>query len=90
MITLQTFAPGTPILGILEYAIDGTVRTLTRTPGGLGNGNTEDFSVANFTALGSGPSGFTGGVMGDMLVYDRPLSTAERNQVEAYLQSRYP
>ena len=35
---------------IVDYRVDGVTQTLTRTSGGLGNGNFEDFSGANFTS----------------------------------------
>jgi hypothetical protein len=70
--------------------VSGTPRTLTRTPGGLGNSMVENFSGANFTSVGLGVAAFTGAVVGDLLVYDRALTAPELAAVEAYLQGRYP
>jgi hypothetical protein len=83
-------APGTALPAALTYTVDGVVRALTRTPGGLGNGLVEDFSGANFTALGNAVAGFTGAELGDVLVWDRALTAPERAQVEAYFAARYP
>jgi hypothetical protein len=88
--SISSFAPGGDLPGVVQYSVSGTLRTLTRTPGGLGNGTVEDFSSADFTSVGLGTSGFTGALVGDVLVYDRALSATERTAVEAYLQARYP
>jgi hypothetical protein len=83
--TIDTMTPGTPILGAIEYRVNGAIQTLTRNYGGLGNGNFEDFSGANYTAVGSGPDAF----VAEALFYDRALSTAERTSVETALEARY-
>jgi hypothetical protein len=90
VLSVSTLDAGTPLPGPMRYSVNGTVRTLTRTSGGLGNGTIEDFSGANTTLLGYGVSGFTGAVVGDVLVYDRALTASERTEVEAYLRGRYP
>lgn len=90
VLSVSTLDAGTALPGALQYSVNGTVRTLTRTSGGLGNSTVEDFSGADTTLLGYGVSGFTGAVMGDVLVYDRPLTVSERTAVEAYLRARYP
>lgn len=75
---------------MLSYRVSGTPRTLTRSPGGLGNGTVEDFAAANFTAIGAGDTGYGVALMGDPLVWDRALTDEERLAVEAYLQARFP
>lgn len=83
---LDSMTAGTPVLNELDYFINGTGQTLTRTPGGLGNTNIESLANANFTAVGSAASLFE---VSEILVYDRPLADPERTEVEAYLQARY-
>ena len=77
--------PGTAILGAIDYRVNGATQSLTRTSGGLGNGNFEDFSGANYTLIG----GCTDAFIAEALVYDRALSTTERGTVEAALEARY-
>jgi hypothetical protein len=88
--SISSFAPGGVINGLIRYWVSGVQRTLTRTPGGLGNGTVESFSSANFTAIGAGYGAFTGALLGDLLVYDHALTDPERLAVEAYFQARYP
>jgi hypothetical protein len=83
--TLGTMTPGTPLLGAIDYRVNGATQTLTRNAGGLGNGNFEDFSGANYTAIGSGPDAF----IAEALFYDRALSVTERASVEVALEARY-
>jgi hypothetical protein len=90
LFSVSTMVPGTALPGALTYTVDGVERTLTRTPGGLGNGLIEDFSGATYTALGAGAAGFLGAELGDVLVWDRALTASERAQVEAYFSARYP
>ena len=66
-------APTTPVLSAFDYRVDGATQTLTRTAGGLGNGNIEDFSSANFTLVGLGPSA----IVAEALIYNRALSASE-------------
>jgi hypothetical protein len=84
--TLSTMMPGTPVLTALDYRVNGAAQTLTRTAGGLGNGNLEDFSGANFTAVGA-----EGGdaLVAEVLVYDHALSADEKTALEAALKARY-
>lgn len=89
ILSISSFAPGGSLPGVLVYAVDGTVRTLTRTSGGLGNGLVEDFSAADTTFFGAGAPGYTGGKLGEMLVWDRKLTAPERLAVEQYFQRRY-
>ena len=89
--SISTLALGTSLPGALSYAVDGVERTLTRTPGGNGpsgpgNNLVWDFSGANFTSIGeTGAAGFTGGGIGEVLVFDHALTAAERAAVEAHL-----
>lgn len=85
VLTLSTMAPGTAILSALDYRVNGIKQTLTRTPGGLGNGNIENFSAANFTLVGLGASA----KMAEALVYDRALNADESIAVETALKTRY-
>lgn len=86
---IDTFTPGPAILSSIHYDIDGVATTLTRTPAGTGNGNIEDFSGATRTEIGSGRSGFTGGVLGELIVYDRALDATERAALNTYFQTRF-
>jgi hypothetical protein len=83
--TISTMTVGTPVLSGIDYRVDGVTQTLTRTSGGLGNGNFEDFSGANYTAVATN----TEGIVAEVLVYDRALTVAERGTVEAALKTRY-
>jgi hypothetical protein len=83
--TIQTMTPGAAILGNIDYRVNGATQTLTRTPDGLGNGNFEDFSGADFTSVGSNAEG----VIAEVLVYNRALSVDERAALEASLEARY-
>ncbi len=58
---------------------------MTRTPDGLGNGNFEGFSGANYTLVGGCSDAF----IAEALLYDRALSVTERATVEAALEARY-
>lgn len=88
---IATLDAGTVLPGALFYAVDGVQRTLTRTPGGngpMGPGNNLiwDFSSAGFTSIGETTAqGFTGGAIGEVLVFDHPLTASERSAVEAHL-----
>jgi hypothetical protein len=55
-----------------------------QTPGGLGNGNFEDFSGANLTFIGSGE-----GEIAQMLIYNRALTVDERVSLEMILEAYY-
>lgn len=89
--SITTMVPGTTLPGALSYAVDGVERTLTRTPGGNGpsgpgNNLVWDFSGANFTSIGdTATPGFTGGAIGEVLVFDHALTPQERAAVEAHL-----
>lgn len=89
VLSISSFTSGTTLPAALVYAVDGTVLTLTRTSGGLGNGTVEDFSTADFTTIGTASAGFTGALLGEVLVYDRALTTPERTAVEQYFTSRF-
>jgi hypothetical protein len=83
--TMATMTPGAPILPAIDYRVNGATQTLTRRPVGLGNGNFEDFSQANFTSVGS----LAEGIIAEVLVYDRALTVDERGAVETALKTRY-
>lgn len=89
ILSISSFTPGGALPGVLVYAVDGTARTLTRTSGGLGNGLVEDFTAADITYFGAGEAGYTGGKLGEMLVWDHALTAPERLAVEQYFQRRY-
>lgn len=88
---ISTIVPGTVLPGALSYAVDGQERTLTRTPGGNGpsgpgNNRVWDFAGAGFTSIGeTGAAGFSGGAVGEVLVFDHALTPVERAAVEAHL-----
>ena len=50
----RRWCSGTPVLSGIDYRVDGATQTLTRTSGGLGNGNFEDFTTANYTRSSGG------------------------------------
>jgi hypothetical protein len=83
--TIPTMTPGAPILPGIDYRVNGATQALTRRPVGLGNGNFEDFSQANFTSVGS----LAEGIIAEVLVYDRALTVDERGAVETALKTRY-
>ena len=83
--TIPTMTVGTPVLPGIDYRVDGVTQTLTRNPGGLGNGNFEDFSVANYTSVVTAAEG----IVAEVLVYDRALTVTERGAVETALKARY-
>ena len=89
ILSISSFTAGGALPGVLVYAVDGTVRTLTRNAGGLGNGTVEDFSAADITYFGAGGAGYLGGKLGEMLVWDHALTAPERLAVEQYFQRRY-
>ena len=84
--TVSTMAPGTAVLSALDYRVNGAAQTLTRTSGGLGNGNIEDFTSADFTAVG-GADGDAN--VAEVLVYDRALGADEKTALETALKARY-
>jgi hypothetical protein len=88
--SISSFVPGTSLTGALYYSVSGVQRTLSRTPAGSPGEVVEDFSSADFTSVGYGDASFAGGMLGDVLVYDRALTAPERVAVEVYFQSRYP
>jgi len=83
--TISTMTVGTPVLSGIDYRVDGVTQTLTRTSGGLGSGNFESFSGANFTSVATTSEG----IVAEVLIYDRALSDTERGAVEAALKTRY-
>lgn len=90
ILSISSFAAGGSLPNVLVYAVDGTVTTLTRTSGGLGNGKVEDFTPADITFFGSGAAGHLGAQLGEMLVYDRELTAPERLAIEQYFKARFP
>ncbi len=89
VLSIGSFEPGGVLPNVLSYAIDGVAVTLTRTPVGAGNGLVEGFAPATETFLGQASPGFTGAVLGEVLVYDRALTEPERIAVEQYLAARF-
>jgi hypothetical protein len=83
--TIQTMTVGMPVLPSINYRVDGAPQTLTRTAGGLGNGNFENFSTADYTSVVSGRDGY----VAEVLFYDRALSGTEAAAVELALKARY-
>src|SRR4051794_26346489 len=61
----------------LRAAGSRTVRTLTTAQANGGN-LVQDFSGAHFTSVGYGAAGFTSGTIGEVIVYDRAITAAER------------
>ncbi len=84
--TLSTMVPGTPALSAMDYRVNGAAQTLTRTAGGLGDGNLEDFTAADFTAVGIPGAD---AIVAEVLVYDRALTADEKVAVETALKARY-
>ncbi len=83
VLSIGTMVVGTPLLPTnLQYSIDGTLRTLTAR---TGSGVVEDFSQANYLAVGA----VANAEVGDVLIYDHELSSQDRAAVEAYLRTRY-
>ncbi len=83
--TISAMTVGTPVLPGIDYRVDGVTQTLTRNPGGLGNGNFEDFSSANYTSVVTAAEG----IVAEVLAYDRALTVTERGAVETALKARY-
>lgn len=83
--TVSSMVPTTPVLSTIDYRVNGVAQTLSRNAGGLGNGNVEDFSAANFTLVGSGTRAF----VAEAIVYGRALTPTERANVETALAARY-
>jgi hypothetical protein len=82
---------GTPIQGTIDYRVNGATQTMNLR---FGSGNYEDYSGANFTAVGgfgtpSRGGTTTGGLVAEVLAYDRALTVTERVAVETALKARY-
>jgi hypothetical protein len=88
VLSINSMVAGTAVPAALTFSVDGIVRTLTLTNSNAGN-VVEDFSSANFTSVGYGPTGFTGGYVGEVIVYDRELTTLERTMIEQHFASRF-
>lgn len=88
ILSISDFTAGTALPGALVYSVDGTDLTLTRTPGGLGNGTVESFAPADFTNIGIGPAGSTRYV-GEVIVWNRALTPTERTQVNDHFQAHF-
>ena len=88
--SISSFTPGGQLPNVLVYAVDGTPTTLSRRPGGLGNGTVEDFSGANFTAIGSADGTFGGAFIGEVMVWNRALNDTERAMVQSHFVARFP
>jgi len=83
--TIDTMVPGQPVLTNIDYRVNGAPQMLSRDSGGLGNGNIEDFSGANFTLVAAGAHA----IMAEAIIYNRALSIEERGAVETALKTRY-
>ena len=82
---------GTPIQGTIDYRVNGATQAMNLR---AGSGNYEDYSGANFTAVGgfgtpSRGGTTTGGLVAEVLAYDRALTANERVAVETTLKTRY-
>jgi hypothetical protein len=91
VLTVGSMTVGAPQAGTIDYRIDGQSMPLSLR---AGSGNFEDFSGANYTAVGgfgtpsmSGTT--TGGLVAEVLVYNRALAASETLAVEAALKARY-
>ncbi len=87
----STMTVGTALPGTIDYRINGAAQTLSLRQG---SGNFEDFSGANFTAVGlfgtaSMGGTTTGALVSEVLVYGRALTLVEKQMVEAVLKARY-
>ncbi len=83
---MNSMTVGLQILSEVSYWIDGTLQSLTRNPGGLGNNTIQSFAADFFSVGASG----TGGVdIHEVLIYDRPLTIAERAAIQAELTTRH-
>jgi len=85
---IGTMTIGTPILPNVTYRVNSVPRTLTRTPGGTGNGNFESFASAHTTIIGDS-RGEADSVVTEILVYDHALATEDVTAVESALKTRY-
>ncbi|MBK6695799.1 MAG: hypothetical protein IPG50_26860 [Myxococcales bacterium] len=88
--SISSMVPDGGLPGVLTYAVDNTLATLTRTPGGTGNSKVWDFSGAHRTGMGFADATFTGGAIGEVLIFDRELDASERTAVHQYFQSHFP
>jgi hypothetical protein len=90
--TVSAMTIGTPITDSVDYRVNGITQTLTLLPGGS-DGTFQDFSAANFTSVGSSFTSSTGlgpdAIVAEVLVYDRALTLAESEAIEAAMNSRY-
>jgi hypothetical protein len=83
--TIGTMTLATEVLPAIEYRVNDAVQTLTRIQAGLGNGNFESFTGANFTLVGNGGPA----TIAEALIYDRVLAVEERTAVATALKARY-
>jgi hypothetical protein len=90
--TVSAMTIGTPITDSVDYRVNGISQTLTLLPGGS-DGTFQDFSSANFTSVGSSFTSSTGigpdAIVAEVLVYDRALTLAESEAIEAAMNARY-
>jgi len=91
VLSVGSMTVGAPLAGAIDYRIDGTSMPLTLR---AGSGTFEDFSTANYTAVGgfgtpSMGGTITGGMVAEVVVYDRALTASEILAVEAALKARY-
>ena len=91
VLTVGAISVGAPLAGSVDYRIDGQSMPLSLR---AGSGSFEDFAGANYTAVGgfgtpSMGGTTTGGIVAEVLVYNRALTTVEAQAVEAALKARY-
>lgn len=88
--TVSSMTIGAQLSSSIDYRINGATQTLTVRQG---DGTIADFSTADFTSVAAPVASSTGvpgsGEVAEVLVYDRALTLAERQAVEAALRARY-
>jgi hypothetical protein len=85
VMTISTMTPGAVIAEAMTYHLDGSLQTLTTT---AGNGLISSLANANITEIGFGgiPARMS---ISELLLYDRPLTATERQDVEQVMRARY-
>ena len=86
--TERSFATSTGVIKCWRTNDSGQGTTLTLTSRS-GTNLVQDFSTANFSSVGYGAAGFSGGLIGEVIVYDRVLTAPERLVIAQHFQSRF-
>jgi hypothetical protein len=91
LLVTPPLVPGTALPGTTQYRVNGAAQSLTLRSG---SNQVEDFSGANFTAIGdvssTSSTGVTGeAVIAEALIYDHALTAQEIFSVEASLKASY-